>query len=90
MYKLALLISVPVAIAVWYYNYWAIGCGRCSYSDFWRIGPHTMLWGGFIVAVFGILLYMRHRNKRACECPQCKRVLDTVWTYCPDCGIRGR
>ena len=90
MRKLALILIIPVALAVWYYNYWAVGCGRCSYSDFWRIGPHTMLWAGFIVTVLGILLFMRQRNKKPCACPKCQRALDTVWTFCPDCGTRGR
>lgn len=90
MYKLALLIIIPVALAVWYYNYWAVGCGRCSYADFWRIGPYTMLWAAVIVAVLGVLMFLRHRNNRVCECPKCQRELETVWTYCPDCGSRGR
>ena len=90
MHKLAMLLIVPVVLAVWYYNYWAVGCGRCTYADFWRIGPHTILLAGLIVAILGVLLYMRHRSKRLCECPKCQRTLDNIWVYCPDCGTRGR
>ncbi len=90
MFRFAWLLIIPVTLAVWYYNYWAVGCGRCSYSDFWRIGPHTLLWAGFIVAVFVVWIFMRRRSGQADECPKCQRSLDIVWSYCPDCGSRGR
>lgn len=90
MHKLAMLLIVPVVLVVWYYNYWAVGCGRCSYADIWSIGPLAMLLAGLIVIILGVLLYMRHRSKRPCECPKCQRPLDNVWVYCPDCGTRGR
>lgn len=90
MFRYLLLLIVPVSLVVWYYNYWAVGCGRCSYSDFWRLDPHTLLWAGFIVAVLGVWLYLRRRNQQPCVCPECKRTLDMQWSYCPDCGHRGR
>lgn len=90
MFRPSFLLIIPVAVGVWYYNYWAVGCGRCSYSDFWRIGPHTMLWAGVIVSVFGIWLLLRRRTGRPGHCPGCQRDLDASWSFCPDCGKRGR
>ena len=90
MFRFFVLLAVPVSLAVWYYNYWAVGCGRCSYSDFWRIGPHTALWLIFIIAMFAVWIFLRQRTKRTFECPECQRHLETVWGYCPDCGARGR
>jgi len=90
MFRFSLILIVPVALIVWYYNYWAIGCGRCTSADFWRIGPNTLLWAAVILAAFSLLLFLRWRADRFCKCRKCGSNLHPAWSYCPECGARGR
>jgi hypothetical protein len=90
MFRFFLLLILPVSFAVWYYNYWAVGCGRCCVADLWRIGPNIVVWLIVIFAVFGVWLILKMRSNHQAECSACKRSLETIWSYCPDCGTRNR
>lgn len=90
MFRFFLTLTLPVSLTILFYNYWAVCCGRCSTSDFWRIGPHLLLWIGMVVALFGVWLFLRRRTNRTCECRKCRRAVEPVWGYCPDCGDRAR